>query len=770
MREIPVVSALIAALMLFAAAVSAQVPTEPGNMGFEEADAAGTPAVWFVPGAGFSATVEAEGAPEGARCVRLAPAPGGAPGAPFGNIMQAFDATPFRGKRVTFEGWVRCEGPQGASAQLWMRVDRTGERPGFFDNMADRPIHDAEWKKYRIVGDVAPDAKFINIGMLSTHGATAWADGFTFAATGVAGEGNDKPRTISDRGMMNLVALTRLSGYIRFFHPSTESQSVDWDLLMIGAVGAVETAPGPKELAAALGDVFRPIAPSVRVWAGGVDQAPGAVPPPPAATTAIAFRHTGVNFANDPNSVYSSTRVVAALGTEGDSGIPVAGTSVIKDLGGGVCCSVPVSLFAAGDATLPKAEGPGPTLPKKPADWKPNGEDRDTRLAAVMLGWNVIENFYPYFDAVQVDWAAVLPETLRAAAIDPDAKAFCRTLGTMIAKARDGHGGISSLVDDRGAPLDLDWVWVGNDLVVTRAPLAGAATGLLAGDVVQSIDGVPIAECYRQVSATISAATDQFQRYRALYELKVWSRGQATTVIARRGTGDKSRPVVATVTRSTARNLHIDGIVRPMSGAEVRPGIVYFDLVGAGVENLTKAMPRLAAARGIVFDMRGYPADAAVEVLRHLSDQTLSSARWMIPVITLPDREDLKFEQAPSWSLPPLEPRFTTNVAFLTDGEAISYAESIMGIVEHYKLGEIVGGPTAGTNGNVNPIPLPGGYTMMYTGMQVLKQDGSPHHGVGIAPTVPCERTIEGITAGRDEVLEKAIDILQSKLAEPAPR
>jgi C-terminal processing protease CtpA/Prc len=111
------------------------------------------------------------------------------------------------------------------------------------------------------------------------------------------------------------------------------------------------------------------------------------------------------------------------------------------------------------------------------------------------------------------------------------------------------------------------------------------------------------------------------------------------------------------------------------------------------------------------------------------------------------------------WDLAPLAPRLTGRIVFLTDGSAISYAESWMGIVEAYKLGEIVGEPTAGTNGNVNPFKLPGGYTIYWTGMKVLKHDGSRHHGVGIRPTVPVSRTIRGVAEGRDEQLERAIEI-----------
>jgi hypothetical protein len=53
---------------------------------------------------------------------------------------------------------------------------------------------------------------------------------------------------------------------------------------------------------------------------------------------------------------------------------------------------------------------------------------------------------------------------------------------------------------------------------------------------------------------------------------------------------------------------------------------------------------------------------------------------------------------------------------------------------------EIVGGPTAGTNGNTNPFGA-GRLPDYLTGMKVLKHDGSQHHGVGIGATVPASRT-----------------------------
>src|SRR5262249_31956387 len=114
------------------------------------------------------------------------------------------------------------------------------------------------------------------------------------------------------------------------------------------------------------------------------------------------------------------------------------------------------------------------------------------------------------------------------------------------------------------------------------------------------------------------------------------------------------------------------------------------------------------------------------------------------------------------WNIQPQAPLFKAKRAFITDGRAISYAESCMGIIEYYKLGEIVGGATAGTKGNINPIQLPSGHTVSWTGMKVLKHDGSPHHGVGIQPTIPVTRTRAAVAAGRDELLERAVQSVKN--------
>ncbi len=84
-----------------------------------------------------------------------------------------------------------------------------------------------------------------------------------------------------------------------------------------------------------------------------------------------------------------------------------------------------------------------------------------------------------------------------------------------------------------------------------------------------------------------------------------------------------------------------------------------------------------------------------------------------------------------------------------------------MSLVAFYGLGEIVGQPTAGANGNVNPFSLPGDFTIYWTGMRVVEHDGSQHHMVGVQPTAPVLRTLKGVREGRDELLEAALRVVR---------
>jgi hypothetical protein len=82
----------------------------------------------------------------------------------------------------------------------------------------------------------------------------------------------------------------------------------------------------------------------------------------------------------------------------------------------------------------------------------------------------------------------------------------------------------------------------------------------------------------------------------------------------------------------------------------------------------------------------------------------------------------------------------TTTMAFRTATDAI-----------------VIGSTTAGADGNVSTVPLPGGLSSYISGIGVFYPDRRPTQRIGILPDIQVTPTIEGIRAGRDELLEEAI-------------
>ncbi|MGE3107583.1 MAG: S41 family peptidase [Phycisphaerales bacterium] len=757
--------ALTAAALVGPPATLAQTP--PAFSDAFDAASPGRPAPdWFVPTPTHVAEVIAAGDADGGRALRLAPADPAAPPA-FGNVMRVLPAGPFADRRVILRAKVRVQGNSNARAQMWLRVDRRGGQPGAFDNMNDRPIRNPAWTDATIEADIDPDATSINIGFMSLGGGTVFIDSVSLAITG-----DPAPRqaptgaaSLTPRAIENLAAAAHLLAYVRFFVASDQAVGVaSWDHVYVDIIEQAEAARDPSSLARILQDSLRPLAPTLQVWAGAPADAP---PPPPipdvSKPTAVAFwKHHGAGSATAARAgnVYASRVERSAIPDLIDSG-QHEGHFRIKALPGGVSCRIPVRVYADDAGTIP----PGPT-PKPWSKDQPRptltAMNRSTRLAGVAIAWGIFQHFYPYFDVVQTDWEAALRDALARASQAPDQLAYLGVLRELVAGLHDGHGNVLGPEINAASYFPLALEWAGEDLVVVGVPPGDAAASVHVGDAVVSIDDRPVAECYRDVSAWVSAATEGWRRAASIqrFLLDLPTRDPVALAL-RRSDGSNHHAVIAragapTPNSATAR--------RPDAGVELAPGIVYFDLNGADSASLAAVADKLAAAKGIVFDLRGYPNQAAYEVIQHLIDAPVQSARWNIPVITLPDREDVQWNQSGRWNVTPTAPRWNVPVAFLTDGRAISYAESIMGIVEHYHLGEIIGAATAGTNGNVNPIAIPGGYRITWTGMKVLKHDGSQHHGIGIAPTVPVTPTAAGIAQGRDEVLARAVEVLQQKI------
>jgi C-terminal processing protease CtpA/Prc len=114
------------------------------------------------------------------------------------------------------------------------------------------------------------------------------------------------------------------------------------------------------------------------------------------------------------------------------------------------------------------------------------------------------------------------------------------------------------------------------------------------------------------------------------------------------------------------------------------------------------------------------------------------------------------FYWRPSPSLAALKPHYNGKVIVLVDEVTVSQAEYTT-MAFRAAGAKVLGSTTAGADGDVSQIPLPGGLRSMISGLGVFYPDGKPTQGVGIIPDLEVKPTIAGIRAGRDEVLEAAV-------------
>jgi hypothetical protein len=802
--------------------------------------------------AGFGADLTDEQPYQGKTCavvrgISFAPTPGTA------TLMQSFDAAAYRGQRVRFRAavrtddsraqlWLAVERPdhrpsffdnmadRPIASNRWQIYDIVGEVAadatrigiGLTVNGDGRAwIDDAAFAALGPAADAPPRP-------LSARGLTnlvafarllgyvryfhpsdqaAAADWGSFAAAAVAELDPAAPAATAPAGS----AATA---------PAAPGATKQAGAAAIVPAAAAAPTDGDS-LAAALQRLFAPLAPTLRVFAAG--RRPPALdlgPPagvPPAELRVVSWRHTGLGVSGGP-SLFSSLRI---HGDPGGPGQPAPTTGLdprvpfAADLGGGASCLLPLAVWADAAGTLPHATAaepatkaaaapaaarmvPGtPGTPGHPAaDTLPaptaapvSLDDRSSRLAVVMLAWNVLQHFDPSLAAGgvarAVAWRNALAAALGEAAESAGAESLVDVLRRMVAVTNDGQATVVAAGDRRTFGLPLHWDWIEGRLVVTQ--VGAGVSGLHPGDAVTHIEGREVRSELNAAEAETAAATPQWRRWRALASLALGERGEpvrldveplaaaagaAGAAGARRvdraggargagGAGAGSATRGSAIQAVTVMHDVAPGrpaTVEPHSEAvrEARPGVLVVDLGRLSESELHAALQRLATATGIVFDLRGYVRSTDL-LLAHLLAAPVDPRREMVPTWSRPDREAVRY-QAAETQIAPAAPRLQGRLAFLVSARNVGAAESFLTTVAELHLGAIVGSPTGGASGSVDSAPLPAGITLIWTATRPAA--GAPPPGTPVQPTVPASPTRRGIAAGRDEVLEKALELV----------
>jgi len=460
------------------------------------------------------------------------------------------------------------------------------------------------------------------------------------------------------------------------------------------------------------------------------------------------------------NAGMERNRPVVNISTINYKHIPAPGTTLQKSIAKNIAVIFPIALYGTAAHTFPVADSATLDALRKEItafyQQHKTSENLSVRLGAIVIAWNLFKHFFPYWEDASKSADELLSEAIKRSFADTTPLEFRQTLFKLMEPLNDGHVRIGLWGDTTHAysvPLQLAWV---EGKVVVDQLLDSSISRIKRGAVITAINGKDVMVVYKDKMSSISGSP-QWKSYAAVSILLDGSR-YTEVEISFRQDGALHRQKWE---RSFSDAQYYNSLNRlKKTSGKIENDLFYLDMSTVLQDSIDKWMPELAKARSIICDFRGHP-ESNNDFINHLLKEE-EDTKWLFtPQTAYPDQENIEFKGS-GWNMKPKKPQVTGKVVFIADSRAISLAESYLGFVKDFKLATIIGQPSAGANGDVNTANLPGGYTIIWTGMVAKNHDGSKHHIKGIVPDIPLERTLKGVAEGRDEFYEKALQLIQT--------
>jgi C-terminal processing protease CtpA/Prc len=391
--------------------------------------------------------------------------------------------------------------------------------------------------------------------------------------------------------------------------------------------------------------------------------------------------------------------------------------------------------------------------------------DSGFQLLALFRFWNIIEYWYPYRN-LEPDWDQVLRDSILPIASADSTDVYKHELFVLIAKVHDTHANLWSSLDARppvgDCLLPVSLRFIDDALVVAghSATQPDESTGLQIGDVILELNGVPVHTIVKNVSKYYADSNEA-----ALLR-------DVARFISRGACGE----LPLTVLRGSDR-ISVDAIRVSAKSVDLtadshhdRPGdtfqmisndVAYIKLSTIKAAAIPEYIERAASTKGLIVDIRNYPSDFVVYALTsHFVGRDTAFALNTLADLANPG----SFRWGAREPIEPASPHYAGKLVILVDEDSQSQSEYTAMALRSVPGAMVIGSTTAGADGNTSPIPLPGGLRSLISGIGVFYPDKKPTQQVGIIPDIVVKPTLEGIRAGRDEVLEAAIREASSRL------
>jgi len=404
--------------------------------------------------------------------------------------------------------------------------------------------------------------------------------------------------------------------------------------------------------------------------------------------------------------------------------------------------------------------------PTPPWRQEPNYQDalypsRELRLLAGAKLWTVVRFFFAYQELMDRPWESRLPGLLEKLEAAKDATAYVLALAEATTWLQDAHAIVRGHPELQRFYGTLPPVWV-TDLdgkaVVVEVRDAASAQGLVPGDIIETVDGEPIDARARRFAPYVAASLASYHRDLTLL-IALGGEAGSTAVLGVRGA---QGPKQAKLIRTPRAKLP------PSKAASYRVlegNIGLVDLGKLEVQEVPAMFEKLKDTRGIVFDLRAYPRGTMWALGPYFDVKGSRPFAWYLRPIS-GAASNIGWVKYVDWLRESDVPKYRGRTVTLIDSRTISQAEHTGLMLKAAADTVFLGSATAGTNGDVTQAVLPGAVTFYFTGQQVLHGDGRQLQRKGLEPDVKLRPTVAGLQAGRDELLERAVQLLRQEPAQ----
>jgi hypothetical protein len=665
---------------------------------------------------------------------------------PFSTLTTAIPVD-FGGKTIEWRGFFKTENVSDFVA-LWIREDGATSSLAF-NTLQNLHLNGTlDWKQYSITLPVSLEAKQLVFGFLLSGTGKAWVDDLEMLVDGQPIARAPNRNTIFDSDhefdagsrisisnlvdvqIRNLAKLAKVWGFLKYHHPAVTSGKHHWDYELFRILPKVLAAPDKASVNQAISEWIRNLEP--------VEDCSNCA----ALDTSDLYLGPNVDWIADES--FLGTDLSGTL-----EGIylnrPSAGSQFFISLAPGVGNPVFENELAY----------PGLKLP-----------DAGYQLLALFRFWNMVQYFYPNRDVIADDlgnspdyWYDVLAESIPAIGLARDNVMYQQELMKFIAKIHDTHANLWSSLAVRppigNCVLPVVVRFVEGRVVVFQdvSPAVGPTSDLIPGDVIRELDGVAVEDLVAQWTP-IYADSNEAARLRDIGRYMTRGSCGPVALVVQRGDQtlnlNPNRAPTNTVDPNAGSTHDRPGDTFQMLGN----GVAYLKLSSVEAAKSATYIQSAAGTKGLIIDIRNYPSEFVVFSLGDL----LVSAPTDFVRFTFGDVANPgAFHWSPPLGLTPQQPHYAGKVVIIVDEISQSQAEYTAMAFRTAPGAIVIGSTTAGADGNVSTVPLPGNLSSYISGIGVFYPDKRPTQRVGIVPDVVVQPTIEGIRAGRDELLEEAI-------------